>query len=103
MITGGCCHDYEKQKKILSEGISARANVEWKIVHEGGSSTNYKVSIYSQPEWWKGYDVVVHDECFADVPDVEFIEGILAAHKASSPIWQQIPRRSRLGASSRAP
>ena len=25
MVTGGCCHDYEAQKKILSEGISARA------------------------------------------------------------------------------
>ena len=35
MVTGGCCHDYEAQKKILSEGISARANVEWTIVHEG--------------------------------------------------------------------
>ena len=33
MVTGGCCHDYANQKKILSEGISARANVEWSIVH----------------------------------------------------------------------
>jgi hypothetical protein len=24
LITGGCCHDYEAQKKILTEGISAR-------------------------------------------------------------------------------
>src|SRR5882762_8317249 len=35
LITGGCCHDYTAQKKILTDGISARANVAWKIIHEG--------------------------------------------------------------------
>ena len=24
MITGGCCHEYSTQKRILSDGISAR-------------------------------------------------------------------------------
>src|SRR4051812_12470956 len=38
LITGGCCHDYEAQKKILSEGISARANVTWTILHEGDAA-----------------------------------------------------------------
>ncbi|HSI62875.1 MAG TPA: hypothetical protein VLE43_07140, partial [Candidatus Saccharimonadia bacterium] len=28
MVCGGCCHDYENQKRILAEGLSARANVE---------------------------------------------------------------------------
>ena len=36
LITGGCCHDYTKQKLIISQGISKRANVDWDIVHEGG-------------------------------------------------------------------
>src|SRR6266545_7963726 len=44
LITGGCCHDYEAQKKILSEGISARANVTWTIVHEGGDTKEHQVS-----------------------------------------------------------
>src|SRR5215213_9207413 len=35
LITGGCCHDYEAQKKTLTEGIIARANVTWTILHEG--------------------------------------------------------------------
>lgn len=34
MVCGGCCHDYENQKMIIAEGISARANVEFTIVHE---------------------------------------------------------------------
>lgn len=86
MVCGGCCHDYEAQKKILSEGISSRANVTWKIVHEnapkGQDERNHKVSIYGQPEWWKGFDVVVHNDCFGMMNDDAFIEGITAAHKA---------------------
>ncbi len=76
LITGGCCHDYTNQKKILSEGVSARANVEWKIVQEGGNSTNHKVSLYENPNWAEGYDVVVHNECFADVSDPAFIKNV---------------------------
>jgi hypothetical protein len=28
LITGGCCHDYTKQKDILKAGIEKRANIE---------------------------------------------------------------------------
>ena len=85
MVCGGCCHDYEAQKKILSEGISARANVEWTIVHEGGPGKDHRVSIYEKPDWWKGYDLVLHNECFGDVNDNAFVEGIVAAHKVGVP------------------
>src|SRR6267378_581481 len=79
MVTGGCCHDYEAQKKILSEGISARANVTWTIVHEGKDRTTY-VSIYTNVDWAKGYDVVLHNECFGQATNVAFVEGIVRAH-----------------------
>jgi type 1 glutamine amidotransferase len=86
MVCGGCCHDYTNQKRILSEGISARANVEWTIVQEdapkGENERLHRVSIYEKPEWWKGYDVIVHNECFGAIEDVAFVEGIAAAHRA---------------------
>ena len=89
MVCGGCCHDYTHQKQILSEGISERANVEWTIVQEdapkGSDERKHRVSIYEKPEWWKGFDVVVHNECFGYVDDNAFIEGITAAHKAGVP------------------
>lgn len=85
MVCGGCCHDYAMQKVILSEGISARANVEWTIVHEGGDTREHKVSIYEKADWAKGYDVVVHNECFGQVADVAFVERIAAPHKAGVP------------------
>ncbi|HEX4644739.1 MAG TPA: ThuA domain-containing protein, partial [Verrucomicrobiae bacterium] len=55
LVTGGCCHDYEAQKKILTEGISARANVTWTIIHEG-DDREHMVSIYQNADWAKGYD-----------------------------------------------
>jgi hypothetical protein len=85
LVTGGCCHDYANQKKILTDGISARANVTWTIVHEGDGTTTNRVSIYEKPDWSKGYDVVVHDECFSDVKDRAFVEGILKPHRAGLP------------------
>jgi type 1 glutamine amidotransferase len=84
LVCGGCCHDYEKQKKTLTEGISARANVEWTVVHEGKDRTD-KVTIYANPDWAKGYDVVLHDECYGAVDDVPFIEKIVQPHKDGLP------------------
>lgn len=84
MVCGGCCHDYEKQKLILAEGISARANVEFTIVHEEGpggkSDKTHKISIYEKADWAKGYDLVLHNECFGGVEDVAFVERIAKAH-----------------------
>jgi putative heme-binding domain-containing protein len=85
LVIGGCCHDYAHQQKILTEGISARANVKWTIVHEGDGSTTHKMSIYNDPDWSKEYDIVVHDECCADVKDKDFVEGILKPHRAGLP------------------
>jgi uncharacterized protein len=84
LVCGGCCHDYAKQKHILEDGIKKRANVEFTIVHEGSERTN-RISIYEKPNWWSGYDVIVHDECFGFVEDNKFVEGITAAHKAGVP------------------
>ena len=79
LVTGGCCHDYQAQKKILTEGISARANVTWTVVHEGTNREHY-VSIYNHADWAKGYDVVVHNECFGFATNVAFVERIVSAH-----------------------
>ena len=86
MITGGCCHDYTAQKKILSEGISARANVTWTIMHEGDEDKKmHKFAIYEKPDWTKGYDVVVHNECSGGITNVEWVEHIAKGHAGGVP------------------
>lgn len=85
LITGGCCHDYQTQKQIIAKGLAQRMNIAFEVVHEGGTSNSHKVSVYEKPDWWKGYDVIVHNECFGDLKDDEFIGKILAAHAAGTP------------------
>ena len=84
-ITGGCCHDYDGQKKVITQGLAARARINCTVVHEGGATTDHKVSVYSKPDWSKGYDVVFHNECFAGVKDPEFLKAIVAEHEKGTP------------------
>ena len=85
LITGGCCHDYTNQKRIITEGISQRVSISWDIVHEGGTGREHKVSVYTQKDWAKKYDVIVHNECFGGVKDDKFVQSIAAAHHAGVP------------------
>jgi len=85
LITGGCCHDYDAQKVIISEGISSRAPVQWTIVHEGGTTKSHEISVYKDANWAKNYDVIVHNECFGDVKNLEMIKRVVAAHHSGTP------------------
>ena len=84
-ITGGCCHDYEAQKGIITKGLASRALINTTVIHEGGESLDHRVSIYSKPNWSKGYDVVFHNECFAEVNDPEFLKLIISEHEQGTP------------------
>jgi type 1 glutamine amidotransferase len=85
LVIGGCCHDYVKQKDILTKGVSARANVQWKIAYDPDKGTKHLNPVYENADWAKGFDVIVHDECCADVKDLDVINGILKPHKDGLP------------------
>jgi len=81
LILGGCCHDYANQKDILKKGIEERANVTVDIVYSDDRSTKARFETYEKEDWAKPYDVVIHDECSADVKDMPYVKNILQAHK----------------------
>ncbi len=85
LITGGCCHDYANQKEILKKGIEARANVVVDQIHSADSSTKPPLLVFGNADYAKGYDVVIHDECAADISDPAVIQGVLAPHRAGVP------------------
>jgi hypothetical protein len=85
LITGGCCHSYATQKNIIKKGLETRANVVVDQVHTDDSSNNPPLSIYRNPNYAKGYDVVVHDECAAGMADLSIINGVLAPHRNGIP------------------
>ena len=85
LITGGCCHDYAQQKDILKQGLEARANVVVDIIFSADGNTHPALPIYGNPDYAKGYDVVIHDECAADIKDPAVIQGVLHPHQNGIP------------------
>jgi type 1 glutamine amidotransferase len=85
LITGGCCHNYSLQTQQLTNALTKLAPVKWTVVMDGGSGTRAEISLYDNPDWAKGYDVVVHNECFADTTNQVYIRRITDAHKAGVP------------------
>ena len=65
--------------------MSQRVNITWDVIHEGGSGKEHKVSVYSDPNWAKKYDIIFHNECFGGVTDDDFVKGIAAAHHDGVP------------------
>ena len=85
LIAGGCCHDYAAQKDLLKAGIEAHANIVVDIVYSDDKSTAPKMKVYGDPHYADGYDVVIHDECSADIKDLAVVNGVLAPHRAGVP------------------
>ena len=81
LIAGGCCHEYGKQSDILKRGLEERAFVTVDVAYTNDTSTRARFEIYQSPDWAKGYDVIIHDECSADVKEMPYVQNILAAHK----------------------
>jgi hypothetical protein len=85
LITGGCCHDYAKQKDILKQGLEQRANVVVTQIHTDDGSTKPPLAILGKPDYARGYDVIIHDECAADINEPSLIKAVLAPHRAGIP------------------
>jgi uncharacterized protein len=85
LVTGGCCHNYPFQTQQLTNAMTKLAPVEWTVVMDGGNGTRAEISLYDKPDWAKGYDVVIHNECFADTTNQVYIRRITEAHKAGVP------------------
>jgi type 1 glutamine amidotransferase len=85
LVTGGCYHDYAKQKDILKKGIAERAKVDLTIAYDPDTGCGHLNPIFEKSDWAKDYDVVIHDECSADVKDEGLIDRILEPHRQGLP------------------
>ncbi len=82
-ITGGCCHDYDRQKDIISEGINERISTEWDIFYENDQKKS-KARL-SKSGWADEYDYILYSHCFAHEKDGAFVKSITDVHKAGKP------------------
>jgi type 1 glutamine amidotransferase len=85
VVAGGCCHDYATQKEVLKKGIEARVNATVEVAYDPTKSTKPVFELYKSPDWGKNFDVVVHDECAADITDQAYVANIVNAHKNGLP------------------
>lgn len=85
VVAGGCCHDYATQKEVLKKGIEARVNAVVEVVYDPTKSTKPLFELFKSPDWGKNFDVVVHDECAADITDQAYVANIVNAHKNGLP------------------
>jgi len=85
LITGGCCHDYANQKEILKKGLEARAHIVVEQVHTTNTSTRPPLAILGNPDYAKGYDLVIHDECGDAINDPATVEGVIKPHRDGLP------------------
>jgi len=86
VVTGGCCHDYDYQTKAMQLAAKEQGiDIEWTIVFEGGKGTRAKIDLYEKANWADGFDVVVHNECFADTDDAAYIRKITDVHRNGVP------------------
>jgi type 1 glutamine amidotransferase len=83
IVTGGCCHDYPFQTKAMIAAAKKRnIEIEWKVVNDGGDGTKAHIDLYDKVDWAKGFDVVIHNECFANTTNADYIRRITSVHKA---------------------
>lgn len=81
IVTGGCCHDYPFQTKALQNAAAARGvRIDWTIVNTGGNGTSGQIDLYRNRDWARGFDVVIHNECFAATTDADYIRSITKSH-----------------------
>lgn len=82
IITGGCCHNYAFQSAAITNAIGKVANVEWTIWMDPSKGTRGQTNPYENAKWAEPFDVIIHNECFADTDDPEYIRKITQAHIA---------------------
>ena len=85
IVSGGCCHDYALQGRMLMDAVNRALPVDWTLVVQGGRGTRGTMPVYAKPDWSKGFDIVIHNECLANVDDAQYIRSITSGHRGGPP------------------
>jgi len=80
LITGGVGHDHAAQKDILKKGIESRANVVVEQLHTEGNLSDPPLPILGNPDYAKGFDVVIHDPMTPGIYRAPTVRAVLKPH-----------------------
>ena len=88
MVAGGCCHDYPTQGGVLMKMLQTELPIDWNFVYTGGTAGQFIPALYNDPNWFRGYDLVVHNECFTPADSLvsdQYLANAAAATRAGVP------------------
>lgn len=89
IVSGGCCHDYPRQREVLERALKERMPAQVSHVYydpkPGEKATRPALPIYGNPHYADGYDVVIHNECAADEDSAAALDAVLAPHMEGIP------------------
>ena len=85
LVIGGCCHDYATKGHSHQGNLRAGPCRMGDFLRSGQGDQASQSRSTKSPDWAKNFDVVVHDECCADVTDEAVINRILEPHRAGLP------------------
>ena len=89
IVSGGCCHNYARQRALLETGLKARINADVTQVFydptPGEQATRPALPIHANPRYADGYDVVIHNECAASEDSAAVLDAVLAPHRLGTP------------------
>jgi type 1 glutamine amidotransferase len=86
LVSSGAFHDYLHQSRVFVETVGAALPVDWTIALQGSPRvTTTRYPVYDAPDWARGFDIVIHNECSADVLDPGFVRRITDGHRNGVP------------------
>ena len=60
------------------------------------NARSYGQQLYEDPAWADQFDVILHDECFANIKEQEWMDKVLAPHRKGKPaVLLHCPARRR--------
>ena len=65
--------------------IEERINASVEVIYNPDTSTEARFEIYESDGWARDFDVVIHDECSANVSERPYVDRILNAHRNGVP------------------
>jgi type 1 glutamine amidotransferase len=83
MVTGGCCHDYPAEAATMMKLLQNELPIDWNIAYLNWGANRDVPALYADPNWYKGYDIIVHNDCFTP-PDSIVSEKYLTSAAAST-------------------
>jgi len=88
VVSGGCCHDYPGQNRIIYDVLNPVAPINWTFVlgMTNLSVSQGKLPLYADPGYATKFDLVIHNECWAngDFPPA-FMQNLTGGHDRGIP------------------